>query len=382
MTTQQEIPSYWFCHRTMVHFGQGTLEKAGEIAAMGRKALIVTGRSWVRKSGVLKRVEKLLDAAGVDYVEFCEVEENPSSVTVDRAAELARREECDTVLAIGGGSAMDAGKAAALVAANEGSCNDYYGEVEGAKPALPVMAVPTTSGSGSEVTRYAVITDSGIDLKKTISTFDIAPRVALCDPELTVSLTPRLTASTGMDVLCHAVEGYLSTEHNQISDALAIEAILIVRSDLPTAVRNPSDLDTRLNMMRAAMFGGMVVNHTGTILPHGIGYALTLDAGLQHGEASAMVLPYFLDRIYAQERIRVDHLTHLMGGGEGGGVFKEFMKGLGLHGSLRDTGVAESDLEILARHAMENSARALTRMSVDLTLKDFQSMLRAAYEGK
>ena len=285
---------------TEVFFGEGCSSEAGQCTSRhGRKALLVTGRSSARSSGALARVLPSLEAAGVEVSIFDAVEPNPTTKTVSDGAAHAKNYKADVIVGIGGGSPLDAAKGIAILATNDGPPQKYFGEEPSNEP-LPVIAVPTTSGTGSEVTPYAIITDiSGdIEAKRTMRSLSIFPKAALVDPELTYSMPPTVTADTGMDALSHAVEGCLCTKRSIATNFIAMESIRLILRHLRQAYDMPRDADARSGMCHAALLAGTVISQTGTELIHSMGYRLTLRYGVPHGRANAMVMPAVV-RLYS-----------------------------------------------------------------------------------
>ncbi|MCX5771142.1 MAG: iron-containing alcohol dehydrogenase, partial [Candidatus Hydrogenedentes bacterium] len=211
---------------TEIILGPGCFNTLGDHAArVGSKPLVVTGRHSARESGALDRAVGQLPGAVV----FDEVDENPDTSVCDAGGEMCRREGCDLVVAIGGGSAMDTGKAIAVMARNPGPCSKYFGTDLYTNPNLPIIAVPTTAGTGSEVTPYAVFTDTAVNNKKTVAGKSLFPVVALLDPELSVSMPRHVTVDTGLDALSQAMEGLVSHKSTLLGDALALEACRVVK---------------------------------------------------------------------------------------------------------------------------------------------------------
>jgi alcohol dehydrogenase class IV len=276
-------------------FGWGALERVGEEARhLGRRALLVTGRSAMKRAGVTDRVEKLLAKAGVAVVLYDEVESDPSVTTVDRGAGTARQEKCDLVVGLGGGSPMDAGRAIAAMAVLEGSIRDYLAGKPVARPGLPLMNIATTAGTASEVTPVAVILDEARELKIGVKSPHWFARVAITDPELTMTMPPELTAATGLDALTHAVESYLSTGATAPSEALALGAIRLIGAHLPTAVADGGDRAAREGMAMASMTAGMAFANSGLGLVHGLVHPIGARFGVPHGMACGRLLPHVM----------------------------------------------------------------------------------------
>lgn len=281
---------------TEVSFGEGVSRQAGQRAhGLGAHALLVTGGSSAKTSGALDRILPSLDEAGVTYEIFDRVEPNPTCDTLEEGGKSARACGAELVIGIGGGSPLDAAKGVAVLATNGGPARRYFGEPPPSEP-LPLIAVPTTAGTGSEVTPYAVIVD-GAD-KKTIRTPGIFPRFALVDPELTYSMPPHVTADTGMDALSHALEGILCARRNPAASHIGMEAVRLTLRHLRQACDCPEDTEARSGMCAAALLAGIVIAQTGTELIHAMGYRLTIDFGASHGRANAMLIPPVL-RLYA-----------------------------------------------------------------------------------
>lgn len=372
------MEKFWFCLNTKIYFGCGSLEEhAGEIEALGKRVLIVTGRHSAKASGLLDRVERRLKNKGIEYFEFCEVEENPAFRTLERGAEVAGKNSCDCILGIGGGSPLDAAKGIAVLVTNNGRGKEYAGEDKFSDQPLPIVAIPTTAGTGSEITRFAVIVDKEQNAKKTISSLSIMPRVSICDPELTLTLSPQLTASTGMDAISHAIEGYLSRRANPISDILDLEALRLGVSNLKRAVENGQDLEARSGMLLCSLVAGMALNHTGTIMAHGMGYALTLDHGRRHGEASGLMLTYLLEHIYERKKERINKISEAIGGIPWE-VLKQLHGEIGLPVDLKDIGVKDSELNNLSQRMIENSSRSLKNIDFPFGEDDFKEVIRLA----
>lgn len=279
---------------TKVHFGQKVVESIGqETRKLGKRALVVTGKGSARRTGTLQRVENSLRRAQVKTVLFEGVEADPSVETINKGTRLAKAEKCEVIVGLGGGSSMDAAKGIAILSTNSAPLANYFGRNRIKKTPLPVVAVPTTAGSGSEVTPYAVFTHKeNLGLRKKIVAHpSLFPRIALVDPELTLSLPASVTADTGIDAFSHALESYLSNKSQPLSDILASEAITLLFNFLPKAMEKPEEINIRSQILYASLLAGMAIAQTGTILVHAMAYRLTTDLGLPHGKACAFLLP-------------------------------------------------------------------------------------------
>lgn len=286
---------YEFRLPTVIHFGWGAVEKLGpEAARLGKRALLVTGRSAMKTTGVGERVTKLLTSAGVEVIPFSGIESDPRSATVDRGGAVAKAEGCDLVVGLGGGSPMDAARAIAAMAVLEGSILDYLRGKPIDRPGLPLINIATTSGTASEITPISVILDEARALKFGIKSAYWFAKVAITDPELTVSMPPSLTAATGLDALTHAIESYLSTGATPPSESLAIRAVQLIGAHLPAACADGGNRAAREGMSMGSMLAGMAFANSGLGLVHGLVHPIGARHGLSHGSACGRLLPYVM----------------------------------------------------------------------------------------
>jgi len=279
-----------------IEFGEGALQTLGAaVTSLGRtRAFVVTDAGIVR-AGIVASVEQVLTDSRVDFEVFSEVEPNPSMSTVDRAGELARRFGDAVVVAVGGGSSLDAAKAVALAAVNSGSAADLDVAAGTAVAGLPVVAVPTTAGTGAETNGFGVIQDTAAHCKVYVGDASVAPRVSILDPALTIGLPPAATAATGVDALVHAVESLTSRGRNPLSEAYARHAVRLVGRWLPVAVADGSNREARAQMLLGSHLAGLALSRSGLGLVHGIAHAVTAYTGAVHGVALAAVLEGVLE---------------------------------------------------------------------------------------
>lgn len=272
---------------TKVIFRNGALDELEQhLAAIGPKAFVVTGRASARKTGTLDRLLRQLPK----YELFDQVDEDPTTDLCDGAAEKCRQAGCDFVVALGGGSPMDAAKAIAAIAVTGETTTDILRSGRAVERNLPIVAIPTTSGTGSEVTPYSVLVSTEEKTKRTIRGTGLFPVLAVLDPELTISMPQHVTVNTGLDALSQALEGMVSKKPSPMGDILALEICRIVTKWLPIAAKNPQNLDARAQMLYAAMLSGCVIAQTGTTLVHGMGYYYTLEFDVAHGLANGLLL--------------------------------------------------------------------------------------------
>ena len=300
---------------TRIHFGLGKLKEAGRIASRyGKRALVVTGRSSARRLGFLSLLEEVLKKENVEPVLFERVEPNPSSITVEEGADLFKKEKCEFIVALGGGSPLDAAKAIGILATGPGPLDFYYGKNRVKNEIPPLIAIPTTAGTGSEVTPYAVITDTkeGEHRKKIIGDPHLFPREALLDPSLTFNLPPDLTSSTGIDALSHAFESYISCRSSLLSETIALEAIKILGKNLPEVFCQPQNQKIRSLLLYASTLAGIAIAQTGTTLLHAMGYRLTSDFGIPHGRANGILFPWFWEANFSANPDKFSHVLSLL----------------------------------------------------------------------
>ncbi|MBQ9803093.1 MAG: iron-containing alcohol dehydrogenase [Clostridia bacterium] len=273
---------------TRLFFGENALQRCREmILRAGRHAFVVTGKNSAKKSGALDDVTTLLTEAGISFTVFDGVTENPPLLTCYEAGKLAAKDGCDFVIGIGGGSPLDAAKAIAAFAANPDLAPaEIYDDSLRTRPTLPIFAVPTTAGTGSEVNNYSVLTLEGGRQKKTFKAADSWPTAAIVDPRYTATMSNETTLSTALDAFAHAMESYLSPKSTVFSEKAAVFAateIFDVISAMPAAY----DADMRTRLSLAATAAGMAISVTGTGFPHPLGYSITLLDGIPHGRACA-----------------------------------------------------------------------------------------------
>ncbi|MFC0435684.1 iron-containing alcohol dehydrogenase family protein [Kutzneria buriramensis] len=273
-----------------VEFGPGVVQRLPEfVADLGfSRAFVVTDRG-LRAAGIVDRVVKVLDPAGVETAVYEDISPNPSTVEIDRGAAGAREFGSAVIIALGGGSPLDAAKGISLLVGNASSVAADADSLWDAAPGLPLIAVPTTSGTGAETNGFGVIEDAHACRKVYIGHSSVRPRIAVLDPELTLCLPARVTAATGIDALVHGVESLASRGANAFSRAYAFQAVSLVSRWLPTAYRDGSDLEARSQLMLGAHLAGRALTISGLGLVHGIGHAITAHTGTPHGIALAAV---------------------------------------------------------------------------------------------
>ncbi len=353
---------------TKIVFGEGVIpDSLPDIAHYGKIPLIVTGKGSARKSGLLDFIAGTLKNRNISYHTYEGVSPEPSTDDCMKVARVAAECGADTLVAIGGGSAMDVAKAAAVLVRNQGPIQTYFGEEKFQNEPLPVIAIPTTCGSGSEITRYAVIIDRQSNTKKTISSERIIPKMAILDPAVIRTLPRNLIAGTGMDALCHAVEGFLSTKANHLTRIFSRESVGLILDSIEKAVQHPR-IEYLSNLLLGSLYAGFVINHTGTIFIHGMAYGMTIRHQIHHGTANAICLPYALAFLkahnYEEEILELERIFSI------DSIF-EINRKIGIPIHLGELGIKQEDAHILAEMAVKGCERSFKNMKISVSKEEF-----------
>lgn len=336
----------------------------------------ITHAAWLRE--ILASIEQ----SGLQIHRFDEVKPNPKDEDVYEAAAQLKKEDIGVVVAIGGGSTMDTAKGAALIATHGGKINDYagWGKIPG--PITPLVVIPTTAGSGSEVTSWAVITDTASHNKLAVGDRNLAPTVALVDPMLTVTLPAGLSAATGMDALTHSIEAYISSLSSPVNDLLALESIRLVGKHLRRVVEAGDDLKARGGMMLASTLGGIAINNADVAGVHCLSEGMGSRYDAPHGLLNAILLPYFMAFWLKGCLERFTHIAEAFGAParpeEAVNQVIALNRSLKLT-SLAEMGVKKPDFPLLAQIAEANVSNSSNPFP--MTAKDYISILEQAITG-
>lgn len=360
---------YTYLNPKVALMGAGCVKEIGKQAKElgGTKALIVSGKS---KHGekLAEDIRKILENAGLKAAIFAGAEPNPTDISAMEGAEVYRKENCDMIVAVGGGSPMDCAKAVGIVAKNGGKINDYEGIGKVMRGIPPLITINTTAGTASEMTSFTIITDTKRHIKMAIVDPRITPDVAVNDPELMVSMPPALTAATGMDALTHAVEAYVSTMATPTTDAAAIKAIELISKYLRKAVTHGEDVKTRDMMAHAEYLAGIAFNNASLGYVHSMAHQLGGFYNLPHGVCNAILLPYvemynkqvcpkrFADIAKAMGE-KVEGLSSEEAADKAIDAIKKLASDIGIPSGLKELGAREEDLELLAENAMQDVCR-------------------------
>lgn len=370
--------------------GPGCLEVIGERVKIlsGTKALIVTDKFLSSlKDGAVEKTIGYLKAEGIDYAIYNKVEPNPKDINVYEGVKIYKENNCDMIITIGGGSPHDCGKGIGIALTHEGDISDYAG-IETLTHALPpIIAVNTTAGTASEITRHAVITNTKTKVKFVIVSWRNLPQVSINDPLLMVGKPAGLTAATGMDALTHAVEAYVSKDANPVTDAAAIQSIKLISKNLRLAVANGENIVARENMAYASILAGMAFNNGNLGYVHAMAHQLGGLYDMPHGMANAMLLPHVCkyNMIANLEKFadiaefmgeKTSHLSTIEAAEKAIQAMFRLSSDVGIPSSLKEIGIKEEDIELMSINALKDgNAFSNPRKGNE---KDIANIFRAA----
>lgn len=341
-------------------FGTGAMNLAGRYAKNfgGSKILLVTDKNCI-KYGITGQVVESLEEAGLQWALFSDVYPNPSAEEVMEGANVYREEGCNLIVAVGGGSPMDCAKGIGIVSSNGRHILEFEGVDNVPVPCPPLICIPTTAGTSADVSQFAIIRDCARQVKIAIISKTVVPDVALIDPETTVSMSPELTACTGIDALTHAVEAYVSNASSPITDVHALEAIRLITSGVAEAYARPDDLAMRTRMMMGSLHAGLAFSNASLGAVHAMAHSLGGQLNLPHGLCNALLLRRVIDFNFAAAPERYENILYAMGCDPAGktradirSMIADRLSGLlgsvDLDKSLDSIGVRESDIKELA----------------------------------
>jgi len=372
---------------TEIITGPGSLSQLGRIAARyGQRVMVVTYAGFAKFSDVLSRAIQVLQAENLQVTVYDQVTGEAELRVVEAGIALARKEGCQAFIGIGGGSSIDTAKAIAGLATLPGSVWEYHGGRALERPGLPFIAVPTTAGTGAEVTKNAVLIDPRTDVKKSIRDDAWFARVALVDPELTLSMPPQVTASTGADALCQGIESFTSIAATPLTDALAMQAIALTGHNLLRAYEAGDDLAAREAMSLGSLMAGMAMVNARLGGVHGMAHPLGSHFHIPHGVICGLLLPYTMEYNLPYATAKYAQVARLLGEPvEGLGVeaaarkaverVSELMAQLGIPAHLSQFGVTEESFEQIAKESQSESLKHNPR---PLGLEDVRQIMKAA----
>lgn len=381
--------NFQFLLPTKIIMQAGLRAHTGEhLQELGLRHVLLVTDAGVKRAGLLDSIYTSLDAAQIRYAEVCDVKPNPRSDDCNATAQQYRGQGIDGVLAVGGGSAMDAAKAISVLLTHEGKVEDYEGAFTLKNAALPIIAIPTTAGTGSEVTFFSVITDTQRQFKMSILDYRIGPVLALLDSDITATLPPAIAASTGMDALTHAIEGYTCKLANPISDALALHAIRLISQNLKAAVQEPENQAAREQMLIASLIAGMAFGNADIASVHCISEAIGGMYDTPHGVGNAIFLPFVFSHNRDADLRRHADVAYALGidptldsdtaAERAVEQLFRMSKELGIPRFSEVAGVREEDFQAIAEKSKSNMSDSSNAkpMSVD----SYLTIIRQAYQ--
>jgi alcohol dehydrogenase len=366
----------------VIYLGKGAIENlSNEVKKFNATRVLLITDAGVQKAGLDKQVIEIIERGGAQVEVYAEVEAEPSTDTVDRVGQLVRENGYQLLVGLGGGSPMDVTKGASVLATNGGSIKDYAGIELIPQRGIPTILIPTTSGTGSEVTQNAIFAFKEEQVKKGVVSQYLLPRVAIVDPMLTLSCPPHITAATGVDALVHAVESFTALKATPHTDIYALEAIRLISANLRTAVANGSDLEAREKMAMGSFFAGVSLANAGVGAVHALAYPLGGKFHVSHGVSNALLFAPVIEFNCVSNLAKFARVAEAMGEPVAGKslreaamlvvkAIKELVADVGIPQSLRDVGVSESDIEFLTLSAekqtrlLSNNPRVITREDI------------------
>ena len=380
-----------------IQFGWNKVDNVAEFAApYGKKALIVTGRTSAKKSGLYDRVVAKLEAAHIDHVLFNQVDANPLTTTALDGAALAKSESCDMVIAIGGGSIMDCAKGIAFMAVNDGDINDYIFNRKTSDNALPLIVIPTTCGTGSEGNGFGVLTNPETGDKKSLRCNAIVPKVSIVDPAVMGTMPPHVLASVGFDALCHNIEAYTSKTAQPFTDALAHYAVTLLAQYLVPlykhvkAVANgkPEVLSEKQltkaweAITLASTIGGMVINTAGVTLAHGMEHPASGLKDITHGVGLAVIEPVAVDYTWSANPDKFGALARIFNYGDGselGEALRLIVHDLDLTTNLTELGFTKKDIPWLVDNVYVVATGNIANTVADVSREDIEALYKKMF---
>lgn len=359
---------------TKIRYGAGVINVLGEeLHALGAKNVLLITDKGLTKTAMFSRLTALIEKEGIRFAVYDAIEANPKDINVESCAEVARAEGIDTLVAFGGGSPIDAAKAVAVLARQGGKVRSYQGKGKIKDDCLPLLTIPTTSGTGSEVTFSSVITDTQEKFKFTIKSPAIAAKTAIIDPELTLSVPPLITAATGIDALTHAIEGYTANCTEPLAEAVGLYAVEYIAGNIVEAVQNGGNLEARDKMMMGSLLAGLSFSHADVASVHCMAEALGSLYDAPHGLCNAILLPYVMEYNLPEAQVKYARIARAMGIDEKDDL-KASLRGIehirklsaetGLP-RIKSLNVRPEDCELLAEMSVKNGSNDSNPKPID-----------------
>ena len=380
-----------------IQFGWDKVDSVADfVKPYGNKALIITGRTSAKKSGLYDRVTAKLDAAHIEHVLFDQVDANPLKTTALDGAALAKSESCDMVIAIGGGSIMDCAKGIAFMAVNDGDINDYIFNRKTSDKALPLIVIPTTCGTGSEGNGFGVLTNPETGDKKSLRCNAIVPKVSIVDPAVMGTMPPHVLASVGFDALCHNIEAYTSKTAQPFTDALAHYAVTLLaqylvplykhvkaKAESKSAVLNETQLTkTWESVTLASTIGGMVINTAGVTLAHGMEHPASGLKDITHGVGLAVIEPVAVEYTWSANPDKFGALARIFNHGDGselGEALRLIVHDLDLTTNLTELGFTKEDIPWLVDNVYVVATGNIANTMADVSREDIEMLYKKMF---
>ena len=392
------MSTYYFLPTRNV-FGEGAVNEIGALMSSLNvsHAMIVTDK-FLAQSGMAASIQEILSGSGIRSVVFDGAEPNPTDKNVEAGVAFFQQNGCDSIISLGGGSSHDCAKGIGLVASNGGTIHDYEGVDKASRDVVPLMAINTTAGTASEITRFCIITDTSRKVKMAIVDWRVTPKIAVNDPILMKGMPASLTAATGMDAMTHAIEAYVSTAANVLTDSAALMAVKMIYQYLPKAVANGDYMKARDRMAYAQYLAGIAFNNASLGYVHAMAHQLGGYYNLPHGVCNAILLPYVEEFNLIGNLNRFRDLAQAMGEQIDGlstgdaaakaiQAIRTISRQVGIPSDLKQLGVKPEDFEVMAENAMKDVENAMKDVCCltnprKATKAQIIEIYRRAYEGE
>jgi len=369
-------------------YGKGALSLVGRYAKNfgARKALLVTD-SGILKTGLIKKVIHALEVENIKYAIFSEITPNPRIHEVEKGVTVYEENNCDIIIAIGGGSPMDSAKGIGISHTNGKNALEFEGVDEVDIPGPPLICIPTTAGTSADVSQFAILNDTSRKIKIAIISKTVVPDVALIDPETTITMNAELTAATGMDALSHAIESYVSNASSKITDLNALAAIPLIVENLIPAIENPENLEYRNNMMLGSLYAGLAFSNASLGLVHAMAHSLGGLLDLPHGICNALLLEHVIDFNYLKASDKYNKIGQAMGLNLEGkteedcknellSFISKLREDTGIKTTIGELGVSKLDIPMLSINAFNDPCLATNPR--DATIQDIEKVFENA----
>jgi alcohol dehydrogenase len=350
--------NFTFHTPTQIHFGCNKFNETGKLVKhLGRKCLIVTGKTSMKKHGYIDKIKIILEKESIESFIYNDISNDAKSSEVNKGALICRQENIDFIIALGGGSSIDGAKAISVSFDLENIEPLIGVQLKQNKKSLPLVAIPTTAGTGSEVTKGAIITNDKKNYKSGVRGEQIFPKIAIIDPILSMTMPKDVAATTGFDTFTHLFESYLANKSNKFTDMISIAGLKLIMAALPDSLKNPTDIKLREKINYAALLGGINVGNASTCLPHRLQQAMGSVPSIHqpHAQGLAAIYPSWATRVYNFKKEKIEKLKDLIGQKGKSTIFiDEFIENVGVKNKLSDYNVEMDHLDIFIKNISGN----------------------------